>query len=51
MTGEIVGIVVFSVFMFGLVGVLVGNLFVALYRERKLRNARSRAPGGRPADD
>jgi hypothetical protein len=39
MTGEIVGIVVFSAFMLCLIGFLLANLFVALYRERKLQRS------------
>jgi hypothetical protein len=39
MTSEVVGIIVFSGFMVILIGALVGNLLVALYRERKQRKA------------
>jgi hypothetical protein len=34
---ELLAIVAFSGFMFLLVGVLVGNLLVALYRDRRSR--------------
>jgi hypothetical protein len=37
MTDEVVGIWIFSGFMLFVVGVLVGNVCVALYRERKAR--------------
>jgi hypothetical protein len=47
MTQEMVGVVIFSVLMAGLVGVLVANVLVAIYRERK---ARRKAEGG-PTED
>jgi hypothetical protein len=45
MTGEILGIVVFSALMLCLIGLLLANLFVALYRERKLRKGQREAQG------
>jgi hypothetical protein len=36
---ETVGIVIFSAFMVLVVGLLVGNLLLALYRERRSRKA------------
>lgn len=47
---EAVGIVIFSGFMLLLVGLLVGNLLLALYRERKLRKVRDEAHDG-PAEE
>ncbi|HLB22409.1 MAG TPA: hypothetical protein VK605_09860 [Solirubrobacteraceae bacterium] len=40
---ETVGIVIFSAFMVLVVGVLVGNLLLALYRERRSRQASGEA--------
>ena len=34
---ELIGIIIFSAFMAGLILLLVGNLLLALYRERKER--------------
>jgi hypothetical protein len=48
--GEAIGIIIFSAFMLGLVGLLVGNLFVALYRERRTRKA-GREPHGGAAEE
>lgn len=50
MANEVVGIIVFSVFMLCLVSFLVGNLFVALYRERKQRRSQIE-PQPRPPRD
>jgi hypothetical protein len=43
---ELVGIMIFSGFMLILVAVLVGNVLVALYRERGQRKAAPKPPGG-----
>jgi hypothetical protein len=43
---EIVGIVVFSGFMLLVVGMVVGNLLLALYRERRKRKAGVEPHGG-----
>jgi hypothetical protein len=43
---ETVGIVVFSGFMVLVVGMVVGNLLLALYRERRKRKAGGETPGG-----
>jgi hypothetical protein len=43
---EIVGIVVFSAFMLLVVGTVVGNALLAVYRERKQRRAGSEAHDG-----
>jgi hypothetical protein len=45
---ELLGIVIFSGFMLVVVALLVGNVLLALYRERKQRKAVDGAPG-RPA--
>jgi len=50
MSHELVGILIFSGFMVCVVGLLVGNLLVALYRERKLRKDPREAQGG-PTDE
>jgi hypothetical protein len=50
MTNEVVGIIIFSGFMLCLVGLLIGNLFLALYKERKLRKLPREAQDG-PAED
>jgi uncharacterized membrane protein YhiD involved in acid resistance len=47
---ETVGIVVFSAFMLLVVGMVVGNLLLALYRERRKRKAGIRSSGG-PLED
>jgi uncharacterized membrane protein YhiD involved in acid resistance len=43
---ETVGIVVFSAFMLLVVGMVVGNLLLALYRERRKRRAGTETNGG-----
>ncbi len=43
---ETVGIVVFSAFMLLVVGMVVGNLLLALYRERRKRRAGAEPRGG-----
>jgi hypothetical protein len=43
---ETVGIVVFSGFMVLVVGMVVGNLLLALYRERRQRKAGGDTRGG-----
>ncbi len=43
---ETVGIVVFSAFMLLVVGMVVGNLLLALYRERRKRRAGAEPPAG-----
>jgi hypothetical protein len=45
---ELVGIIIFSAFMAGLIILLVGNLLLAVYRER--RKARHEAPDGPSAE-
>jgi uncharacterized membrane protein len=41
---EAVGIVVFSGFMLLVVGMVVGNVLLALYRQRRERKAAAQAP-------
>jgi hypothetical protein len=43
---ETVGIVIFSAFMVLVIGLLVGNLLFALYRERRSRRAAGDAQAG-----
>jgi hypothetical protein len=50
MSQELLGIVIFSGFMVCVVGMLVGNMLVALYRERKLRQD-PREAQGQPTDE
>jgi hypothetical protein len=47
---ELVGIAIFSGFMLILVSVLVGNVLLALYRERKQRKDAVDAQGGGAGD-
>jgi hypothetical protein len=47
---ETVGIVIFSAFMVLVVGLLVGNLLLALYRERRSRKAVGDAHGSSAED-
>lgn len=47
---ETVGIVVFSAFMLLVVGMVLGNLLLALYRERRKRRAGAGPQGGAPKD-
>jgi hypothetical protein len=43
---ELLGIVIFSGFMLVVVAALVGNVLLALYRERGQRKRGREAPGG-----
>ena len=43
---ELLGIVIFSGFMLVVVAALVGNVLLALYRERSQRKRGPEAPGG-----
>jgi hypothetical protein len=47
---ELLGIVIFSGFMLVVVALLVGNVLLALYRERKQRRAADAAHAG-PAQE